>query len=113
MVFIQSFSLSCSGFLLSFYPFLIQNANRTCIYQIRSDTLQLPSLGFPPYLDEIPIPSRLVGKCLVAAALDDPAVIYDQNLIGLLDRREAVGDRDDRVAPVDRPSAEPDPGLDR
>ena len=34
----------------------------------------------------------------MAAALDDLSVIYDQDLIGLLDRRKAVGDRNDRLA---------------
>lgn len=58
----------------------------------------MPALGLFAYLGEALIKAVLREKLLVCAALGDAPVVYDEDLIGVLDRRKPVGDRDDRFA---------------
>ena len=47
---------------------------------------------------EAPVQTVLLHELGVRAVLGDPAVCHDEDLVGVLDGREAVGDDDDRLA---------------
>lgn len=47
---------------------------------------------------EAPVQTVLLHELGVRAVLGDPAVCHDEDLVGVLDGREAVGDGDDRLA---------------
>ena len=47
---------------------------------------------------ERPVPTFAVQQLPVRALLDDLALVQDVNLVGILDRVEAVGHQDDRLA---------------
>ena len=47
---------------------------------------------------EAPVQAVLLHELGVRAVLGDPAVCHDEDLVGVLDGREAMGDGDDRLA---------------
>lgn len=51
-----------------------------------------PALGLFPDFDEPPVQSTLGHQLLMGSSLDDAAVIHHQDLIGVLDGSQTMGD---------------------
>ena len=58
----------------------------------------LPALRTLPCLDKSAVGSLFLKQFLMCAALSDPAVCHHKDLVGILDCRQPVRDRDDRLA---------------
>ena len=59
---------------------------------------QSPTLGLLPDLDESPIQPALGHQLFMGAPLDDAAVLHHQDLIGVLDGGQPVGDGEDGLS---------------
>lgn len=72
--------------------------DRLCREKLSSFSSDTPPLGLFADLDETLVYAVLPHQFFVGAALGDPAVVYDQNLVGVLDGGQTVGNGDDRLA---------------
>lgn len=56
---------------------------------------QSPALGLFPNLNKPPVQAALGNQFLMSTPLDNTAILYHQNLIGVLDGSQPVGDGED------------------
>ena len=57
-----------------------------------------PALSLLTYLDEPPVQPALGHQLRMGALLDDAAVLYHQDLVGVLDGGQPVSDGEDRLS---------------